>query len=74
MYGTTALMAAAKNGILKFQNSSIAGFLSNRVFTCAGNDKIIKLLVENNATNINAVDRDGHTALDAVATSIEGKL
>lgn len=35
---------------------------------------MIELLLENNALNINAVDSDGHTALDAVATAVEGKL
>lgn len=34
----------------------------------------MKLLLQNNATNVNAVDRDGHTALDAVTTAIEGIL
>lgn len=35
---------------------------------------MIKLLLENSATNVNAVDRDGHTALDAVNKTFEGKL
>lgn len=39
-----------------------------------GNEKIIKLLVQNNATSINAIDASGHTALDAVVTSSESKL
>lgn len=43
-------------------------------FFLVGNEKIIKLLVQNNATNINAIDASGHTALDAVVTSSESKL
>lgn len=35
---------------------------------------MIKLLLESNETNVNAVDRDGHTALDALTTAVEGKL
>lgn len=31
-------------------------------------------MLENNATNVNAADIDGHTALDAVNTVSEGKL
>lgn len=42
------------------------------IFWCAGNEKIIELLLQNNATNVNAVDNDGHTALDAVLTVTEG--
>lgn len=34
---------------------------------------MVKLLIENNA-NVNAVDRDGHTALDATSDATEGKL
>lgn len=30
-------------------------------------------MLENNATNVNDVDRDGHTALDAVNTASKGK-
>lgn len=43
------------------------------VFLCAGNEKIIRTIIQNNATNINAIDADGHTALDAVVTSSESK-
>lgn len=43
-------------------------------FFCIGNEKIIKLLIQNNVTNINAIDADGHTALDAVVPSSESKL
>lgn len=35
---------------------------------------MVNLLLENHATNANAVNRDGHTALDIVNTDIEGKL
>lgn len=34
----------------------------------------MKLLLQNEATNVNAVDKSGHTALDAVTTAIEGEL
>lgn len=44
------------------------------IFACVGNENIINLLLENNATNVNAVNRDGHTALDVVNTAVEGKL
>lgn len=57
------------------QNQIVIGFLSViRFFLAPGNEEIIELLLESNATNVNAVDRDGHTALDAVTIATEGKL
>lgn len=42
------------------------------IFSYLGNEKIIKLLIQNKA-NVNAVDRYGHTALDASADATKGK-
>lgn len=33
---------------------------------------MLNLLLANSAINVNAVDEDGHTALDAVTTAVEG--
>lgn len=48
--------------------------MNDLIFPYAGNEKIIKLLLQNDATIVNAVDKDGHTALDAVNTATEGKF
>lgn len=72
-YGTTALMAAAKNGNSWAQNQVSLNLCKQFIYTCAGDEKMIKILLENNAINVNAVDSDGHTALDAVTDAVEGK-
>lgn len=41
-------------------------------FSCSGNEKIVKLLIENK-THVNAIDKNGHTALDASADAVKGK-
>lgn len=55
------------------QNKVTQNFEWNFVFSGLGNEKIIEALIRNNKTNVNAIDRDGHTALDAVNTATEGK-
>lgn len=70
-------MMAVKNGrIWKFQKQITEFGLNTVLFLRleTGNAKIVKLLVENNVTNVNAKDKDGYTALDAVNTAAEGNL
>lgn len=44
------------------------------IYNFIGSEKIIKRLLETNTINVNAVDKDGYTALDAINTAEKGTL
>lgn len=57
--------------LIKSENQ-VTEFLNDIIFARSGSEKIVKLLLQNNV-NVNAVDRYGHTALDASSDATVGK-
>lgn len=47
--------------------------IMNRLLFLVGYEKVVRLLIQY-SVSINAVDKDGHTALDAAADATECKL